>query len=85
MTSPNDWRRQGQERYLLNAHLRWQKYKKYSDTWDHDHCEFCGSKFMESIGPDILNEGYVTDDCKHWICTICFKEFNNEFSWNVSE
>ena len=31
-------------------------YKKYSDSWDHDHCEICGIKFTENPSSDDLNK-----------------------------
>ena len=45
----------------------------YSDSWEHDHCEFCWAKFMDpayseehraavEADPAILTEGYTTTD-----------------------
>jgi hypothetical protein len=80
MVSQNDWRRQGQERYLKGQHLTLKKYTKYSEDWEHDHCEFCNTKFMEGTGD--LPEGWVTDDNYHWICMQCYKDFCDEYEWN---
>lgn len=77
-----DWRLQGQEKYLKNASLMYSKYKKYSKTWDHDHCEFCGQKFSE-VGSD-LHEGYCTEDHYRWICPTCFNDFKARFNWTVN-
>jgi len=79
-----DWRLQGQEKYLKGVVLRKRKYKQSSPSWDHDHCEFCFGKFMEKKGKDILNEGYVTQDGKRWICRDCFEDFKESFEWKVN-
>ena len=84
MISSDDWRRQGQERYLKGKSLTWKKYTVYSDFWKHDHCSFCGEKFMKIEGPDFLTEGYVTDDNHYWICKVCYKDFCEEFEWSVN-
>jgi len=39
--SKDDWRRQGQEKYLNNIILIAQNYHSSRDKWEHDHCEFC--------------------------------------------
>ncbi len=63
--------------------------------WDHDHCEFCGSKFEETAraaerlpaDPSILTEGYVTVDPEvdEWVCERCFEDFKDEFNWSVKD
>jgi hypothetical protein len=78
----NDWRLQGQERYLHGARLRYSAYKAYRKDWDHDHCEFCGVKFCED-GADCLKEGYRTDDAYRWICQPCFDDFREMFAFEV--
>ena len=77
----DDWRLQGQERYLKRAVLTNKRYRKYRDDWDHDHCQFCGKKFSER--PDDLNVGYATNDDYHWICEDCFRDFAQLFQWTV--
>jgi hypothetical protein len=44
----SDWRLQGQERYLTGAKLVYRRYRRNSRNPQsgHDHCEFCGAKFM---------------------------------------
>lgn len=78
----NDWRLQGQEKYLKGVVLQRKKYQRYRPGWDHDHCEFCGAKFSEGL-PDTLHEGYSTTDNYHWICDDCFKDFKDQFEWKV--
>ena len=51
-------------------------YKKYSDSWDHDHCEICGIKFTENPSSDDLNKGYSTDDKYNWFCQKCIEKYN---------
>lgn len=62
MIDRNDWRLQGQEQNLKGVTLYWKKYKAHRESWDHDHCEFCWAKFAEFDGPDIIHEGYTTED-----------------------
>jgi hypothetical protein len=78
---PDDWRRQGQERYLAGARLIKQGYRPYRQGWAHDHCEFCWAKF--SLEPGELNAGYSTEDCYHWICADCYEDFRDAFNWAV--
>ena len=77
-----DWRLQGQGKYLKYKKLIRKKYVKASNTWDHDHCEFCGDKFSES-GEDDLRLGYTTLDGYHWICNTCFHDFKKIFAWKL--
>ncbi len=81
MVSQNDWRRQGQEKYLKSSRLTLKMYTKYRKGWEHDHCEFCHAKFME--GTDQLNEGWATDDNYHWVCKQCYEDFCKEYEWNT--
>lgn len=78
-----DWRRQGQEKYLMDVRLNFKDYFPFREGWDHDHCEFCGKKF--SLIDDDLNQGYNTIDGYHWICNDCFNDFKNEFNWIVED
>lgn len=52
------------------------KLKKYISTLtnDHDHCEFCWTKFMEDY-PECEHEGYATLDNYNWVCKECFEDF----------
>jgi hypothetical protein len=38
---------------------------------------------MESGGPDILTEGYVTEDQFRWICAECFRELKDVMGWKL--
>ena len=83
MIEKNDWRLQGQEEYLKGETLYYKKYTKYSDEWEHEHCEFCGDKISEYDGD--LHEGYCTKDEKCWICEKCFNDFKKMFDWKVEK
>lgn len=80
--SPDDWRRQGQEKYLMNKTLVKGYYISCRVGWDHDHCEFCGNKFSLA-DKDSLKHGYSTLDYKHWICEDCFEDFICEYRWRI--
>jgi len=77
----DDWRRQGQESYLSGKSLMKRTYSPWSETWTHDHCEFCQATLSENGGD--LNEGYCTLDQYHWICNACFDDFKSEYDWTV--
>ena len=79
----NDWRFRGQDEDLLGENLDFKKYKRHSETWDHDHCEFCWAKFSEDAGD--LHEGYCTLDNYQWICEQCYKDFNYMFNWIINK
>ena len=84
MLENNDWRLTCQEDYLMNAALkRVTHYKKHSEKWDHEHCDFCWAKFMEGDYADVLHEGYCTLDEKHWICEQCFQDFKDMFKFTI--
>ena len=74
----NDWRLTNQLSYLGNKDLTHTHYKKYSNSWGHDHCEFCFTIFENKEQP-----GYCTLDYYHWICETCFDDFKEIFNWKV--
>ena len=81
--APDDWRRQGQERYLTAARLVARSYRPYRPGWEHDHCEFCGAKF--SCHERDLKSGYSTKNGYHWVCAQCFGDFKDEFGWELDD
>jgi len=86
MLEDSDWRLlRGQEDYLKGKVLLHSRYHRYAKNlnWDHDHCEFCWAKFMVEDYPDVLPEGYCTEDEYYWICEQCFKDFRDRFGWKV--
>lgn len=78
-----DWRITNQADYLKGKRLILQTWTAPKPGWDHDHCEFCGAKFMDADSPGILREGYATDDRYHWVCQTCFNDFQSEFGWTT--
>jgi hypothetical protein len=80
--APDDWRRQGQDRYLTGVRLFAREYRPYRPQWEHDHCEFCGAKF--SLNEPDLRSGYSTEDGYRWVSNDCFTNFKDEFNWQVS-
>lgn len=83
MREENDWRLRGQEEYLKAVPLWWKKYTRRSESWEHEHCEFCWAKFMQEDYPEVLHEGYTTEDNYRWICEQCFEDFKDSFEWKV--
>ena len=93
----DDWRLTNQEGYLREATLTWKRYHAPHETWDHDHCEFCWAKFMDTSRfddesreqhADILSAGYTPAPPNPrfgsaWICPTCFEDFRERFSWTV--
>lgn len=78
-----DWRIDN-AKWARGAVLRLATYSKPSEDWDHDHCEGCWTKFMESDAPDTLTEGYVTEDNRRWICAQCFRDLKEEMDWKLA-
>jgi hypothetical protein len=79
----SDWRAENAKR-TRGAILHFQKYSRPSETWDHDHCEGCWAKFMESTGAGTLTEGYVTGDGKRWVCGDCFRDLKDVMEWQLA-
>jgi hypothetical protein len=78
----DDWRRTGQENYLIGMKLLYiSKYKPFSERWEHEHCCFCNQKISQCEGDN--HSGYCTNDKKqtHWICEECYEDFKDEFNW----
>jgi len=80
----DDWRLQGQERYLSRATLFWRAWHQSRPNWDHDHCAFCRAKFLgRGDVPDVLREGYTTEDEYHWVCGDCARDFAPGFKFTL--
>jgi hypothetical protein len=77
-----DWRLQGQEKYLTDQEFRYKKYADRVTKADHDHCEFCNEKFMDTER-DTLTEGYSAKDDYWWVCKSCFDDFKDQFKFSV--
>ena len=79
MKKENDWRLTNQINYLFDKQLKFSKYVKHSDIWEHDHCEFCYEKFFNES-----QHGYSTLDNYYWICENCFNDFHEMFEWTLT-
>jgi hypothetical protein len=79
--APDDWRRQGQEKFLGGVRLVAGAYAPVRPDWDHDHCAFCSAKFSARDGD--VREGYATVDGYYWMCATCFADFRDDFEWTV--
>ncbi|MDR3076074.1 MAG: hypothetical protein LBU26_02135 [Synergistaceae bacterium] len=77
----NDWRFQGQDKYLNEAELLHMPYLPYSEQWEHEHCDFCTAKISNYEGD--LHIAYCTINKRHWICEECFNDFKDMFKWKV--
>jgi len=38
---------------------------------------------MESGSPDVLTEGYATEDNYRWVCPQCFRDLKEEMGWKL--
>jgi hypothetical protein len=87
MADDSDWRLMGQEKYLQGVSLHHRRYRRplNNPDWDHDHCEFCWAKLMVEDYPEVLHQGYCTQDEYYWICDECFRDFKSRFNWTVRE
>ena len=81
--SEDDWRRQGQERYLNGLTFSRKEWTQSREDWDHDHCVFCSVKFMNGNDPEHVKEGYTDSEDYYWICDKCFSDFREEFDFRV--
>ena len=94
MVDRDDWRLMGQERYLMGVSLRWKPYYRWSEDWTHDHCEFCGTRFVAADDPyrkpNDLHDGYAVlahrgfPDDYRWICEACRADFEGMFGWELT-
>jgi hypothetical protein len=78
-----DWRADN-AKWTRGAILRFQKYTRPREDWEHDHCVGCWAKFMESGSSEVLTEGYVTEDNYRWICADCFRDLKDEMGWKLA-
>jgi len=84
MSSDKDWRLTNQLSYMKGATLSWRTWEAPSETWDHDHCQFCGARFSESTAADVERAGYMTaDEHERWVCKQCFEDFREMFEWRL--
>jgi hypothetical protein len=73
-----------QEKFLAGVTMRFRRDRRPRPEWDHDHCQFCFATFMVEGLPDVLNEGYTTEDEYYWVCSKSFEDFKERFDWTVA-
>jgi hypothetical protein len=83
---PNDWRLSNGGDYLEGLEFSLRQYTANRADSDHDHCELCMVKFVESPEPgsEDLGEGYATQDSYRWVCASCFGVFKDHYQWRAS-
>jgi len=63
MIEENDWRlSMGQGEGMTNREFYYKDFVKPSENWDHEHCVFCGHKFMEN--PEGLKDYSKQEYCR---------------------
>jgi hypothetical protein len=67
-----DWRIQNCK-MLRGVKLQRKRYRKPSESWNHDHCAACWATFAEFDGPEIQHYD--------WVCVRCFSELKDEMGW----
>ena len=69
----------------MEKELYYIAFNKLSEQWDHEHCEFCWTRFSDFEGD--LHEGYCTQPSNtekaHWICPECYNDFKERFRWKI--
>ncbi len=83
MINSDDPRLATDNSFLADFTWHWKTWTQTRENWDHDHCEFCGEKFMGQGVPHTLQEGYTTDDEYYWICKRCFTDSDELYHWKV--
>ena len=78
----SDWRLTDQMKYLYRKRLTKEAFVA-SPTNDHEHCEFCWSKFGKE--DNLMHWGYCTTDKYRWICEKCYYDFRDIFEWSVDD
>lgn len=85
MIYKDDWRLKRQRKYLQGITLQLMKFVPFREGMDSDHCEFCWARFSAEEKPDVINEGYSTEDHYYWICKNCCSDFKEMFQWKVKD
>jgi hypothetical protein len=87
MANPDiQWRVDNAE-HLKGVPLKFQRYTKWRDDWDHDHCAGCWAKLAEDKEDGVLNEGYATTasyprgERYEWVCSECFVDLKETLGW----
>lgn len=79
MSGQSDWRLDTPHDELRGLAFSWQRWGNPDGDWDHDHCEFCWTKFGPPGMSDSQPSGYATVDRSVWVCKTCFDDFREQF------
>jgi hypothetical protein len=85
MIEKDDWRLNFGKEPEFYKKYKWvlKKWSQTRDNSDHDHCEFCNAKFMDTEGPNILPQGWTDENETYWICEGCFEDFRKMYQWDI--
>jgi len=61
----DDWRRAGQEKYLLGERLTWKRYQALRGNWEHEHCAFCFQKFLDASYSELARQALIDEPDKN--------------------
>jgi len=86
---PEDQWRIDNARHVRVWRLQFQRYTRWSESWDHDHCAACWATFAELDEPDVQHAGYATREDYpkgaryDWVCVKCFNDLREEMGWKA--
>ena len=75
------WRIEKDAKITVEGTGKWQELligERIQNFW-HQHCSFCWEKAL-TYEPATF---YCTEDMYHWICEECFRDFREQFHWQV--
>ena len=88
----DDWRLDSPGADLAGHTFRWAEWTRPTETWDHDHCEFCWAKITDLPKP--VTDGHLYFKCAwvtldqsgtgHWVCPTCLRELASHFDLRTS-
>lgn len=71
---------------LRGVAFAYRPYRRWSASWDHDHCDGCMVGFSEDSAED-LHEGWTTTAAYEkgaeycWVCSECFDRHKDRLDW----
>jgi hypothetical protein len=84
MVFDDDWRIQGQARYIYGATFEWRPWASDQPDWDHDHCDFCWVHFGDHVFEDDSDtqlEGWATPTPNTGCAELASKTFGSGSSF----
>ena len=94
-----DWRPQIRDHCLYGAALTLKIYcdlsegawiypnriETLSDSFNHEHCNFCWQRISDTSWPDGIQEAYTDQDQDSWVCPRCYDLLKDIFKWKIAE